>query len=106
MIDPPSVNIGEYLPFRWNLEQDRSINLVPNCNQSQANRTNILLSTSRTSSSDPICHFVLRNGAGEASTFSRYCFDKTDLKQYPLFDSYFATRSVSDQSYQRSVMGW
>ena len=96
-IDPPSVNVGEYLPFRWTMETpDSKVKFVNNCGQAEDGKTNIIKSDSV---DDPICHFAMRNGKGEVVEFSRYCFGKQDLQQYPLFNSFLDTRPVTLKHY-------
>jgi hypothetical protein len=87
----------EYLPFWWSMESDSDVKIVSDCSQSENGKTNIVNGSD--AEDNPICHFEMRNGLGETSRFSRPCFEKTNLKQYPLFQSFFNTRPVSDGDY-------
>ena len=52
-IDPPSIQAGEYLPFRWDLEVDSSL-LTNSCSDASAGKVD---------KDTLMCHFVLYNGS-------------------------------------------
>jgi hypothetical protein len=66
MIDPPSVNMGEYVPFWWKMSDNDDVKFVEATSCSSAslplapdlNKTYIL----NKGTSQPICKFVMSNG--------------------------------------------
>jgi uncharacterized repeat protein (TIGR01451 family) len=108
-IDPPSVNKWEYLPFWWELESDSDVNFVSNCSDAIAGKTNVVKWWSDRSN-DPLCHFTMYvddTTKTPAASFSKYCYQDSDLQSYTLFQDFFSTRAESLKWYNRSKTdGW
>lgn len=82
-VDPPSVHVGEYLPIRWDLEQNASFTSASSCS---AQPDDMVLQNSLQ------CSFALYNGTSSTQPVHRFtapCYTNAWLGNNLFTDPYF-----------------
>ena len=76
-VDPPSIQMWEYLPFRWGIEQDVWIEDNVNCEAWSNEYGNIWWATQdigKIEKDSMVCHFVITAPNGETFSMEKPCF--------------------------------
>ena len=99
-VDPPSIQFGEHIPFRWSLEKSQNIQSLLTCgsNGFDATKVNVVADTL-------ICEFSLKDARGTTYTFTRPCAQKLDYNSsnLRLFSRFTLAGTNFGNAYSRAM---